>query len=422
MTENLFTKYSKNQIATHFLFFIFSIFAGMPLALAIGTLKTWLAELEIDYASIGLFASLSAPYSLKYIFAFFLDKIKLPILNNLLGQRRSWLVILSLAIGASCVLISQTNPAGNLRNFYFVCLALTTSSALFDIVFDAYRIEFFEKNEQALSASTYVFGYRIGMLIAGAGALIIADYYSWQEMYALYGASYLLPALLYILIAPKANIIETKLSKIESSNFFYNSFVSPFVTFAQKNNWLYLLLIIALYKLGEVFLGAMTMPFYIKLGFNKVDIAYIVKSFGFAASMLGAYIGGFICLKLGNLRGLLSCGILQLASNAMFIYLNSQGADLSALTLTVAIEELSGGMGTAALVGFMGGICDKNHTATQFALMTSLTALSRSFLASSSGYLVEILGWNNYFMFTMLAALPALILTICLIKKQSEQS
>lgn len=405
---NIFKNQSfKRKLNLHLVIFIFGIFSGIPISLTLSTLKIWFMEYGMSLSIIGMFSSLSLPYGLKFLWAPLIDNLEIKYLTTKLGKRRAWMLLALIAASISCLIMSQLCPTSYLSSIFCSGLLYTFCAASFDIAFEAFRIESFNKQEQTLASSSSAFGFRLGILLAGGYALILAEKYNWQLVYMFFGLSYIIAIinLIYFAKEPKVkrNIIKRKFN-------IQDNIIEPFKNYMQKPFWWQILLIITLYKIGETFLTAMTNPFLMQLGFSKSEIAYVSQFLGFGALLIGSYLGGIISFYKGHYKSLYVCGLLQVISNISFIILNYYGPKLNLLTIAITLENITGGMATAVLVGFLSSLCDRRFTATQYTLLSSIAALSRNLIVPSSGWMVEYFNWNGFFIITSLIALPALTL------------
>ncbi|MEJ2654287.1 MAG: AmpG family muropeptide MFS transporter [Acidihalobacter sp.] len=372
--------------------------SGLPLLLTITLLQAWLTEAGVSLGEIGLFALIGIPYTVKFLWAPFMDRYVPP----LLGRRRGWLFILQLLLAASILGLGQTDPHRNLTLVAVFSLLVALFSAMQDTVIDAYRRESLADDEQGLGASFYVWGYRVGMLIASGGGLILAQYRGFTMTYAVM-ALLMLPALATTLLAPEPTNHHPLPPNLQVA------VVGPFVEFfTQRRNAVLILLFILLYKLGDTLATTMTTPFYLELGYSKADIGAVVKLFGFWATVLGGVAGGVSIMRIGQYRALWLFGLLQALSTAGFAWLVHTGPVLGWLAVVIAFENFTGGMGTAAFIGFMANLTHKEFTATQYALLTSLMGVPRTLLAASTGYMATSLGWVSFFITCALLAIPGL--------------
>lgn len=399
--------------------------SGLPLLLSFGTLSAWLRDVGVDLSSIGLFSLVGLPYALKPLWAPLMDGIRAPWFTRVLGRRRGWMVLSQLmlmgAIGGLAV--SDPREAPLLMAGFAVLVAFFSASQ--DIVIDAYRIETLEDDEQGVGAAMVTYGYRGGMLVAGAGALILADQWTWTHAY-LAMAALVLVGMVTVLLSPEPPEVEKPPQANHPSTaeggahrvarWVADYVVAPFSEFATRPGWLAILLFIVTFKLGDAFLGIMTNPFYIDLGFSKTEIAEVTKLFGLIALAAGLFIGGLLIKGAGLLPALLISGILQAASNLVFAYQVVAGHDIGALTLTIAVENVTGGMGTAAFVAYLSSLTNAAFTATQYALLSAFMSMGRNLLSSPSGYLVDFVGWFDFFILSTGVAVPGLILLVVLMR------
>lgn len=385
------------------------IFSGLPLALTSSTLSIWLTESGVTKASIGLFAAVSTPYALKFLWSPLIDGINIPIFTKILGRRTAWLITTQLALMAALIGLGFSDPAQNvgLTALFAVCVAFASASQ--DIVFDAYRVEKLAPSEYGAGSAASVLGYRIGMVIATAGALYLATYCGWKITYMVM-AAVMVGGILTVLLSgePSATKSQDAAASRNPIAWLKEYVIAPFAEFASRPYWLTILALIILYKMGEAFMGAMMNPFYIDIGFSKIEIANIVKLFGIAATIFGAVIGGMMVYRLGLVKALWIGGIAQLSTNFIFIALAQSGANVVLLAGCITLENITGGMGTAAFVALMSQLTNLRFTATQFALLSSLSAFARSWLATPAGWFAQELGWEGFFVLSALLALPGL--------------
>ncbi len=397
--------------------FLLGFSSGLPLALTAGTLTYWLAEVGVSNTSIGLFALVGVPYTFKFAWAPLVDRMSLPGFTQVFGRRRGWMLLSQLALAAAMFSMSLINPSeapGAIAGF---ALLLAFLSATQDIVIDAYRVDILDEKLYGAGAATIVFGYRIGMLASGAGALYLAHFYSWQLVYQTM-AGLMGVGLLATLLGREPVRVEAP----REHSWFYNAVVAPFADFMTRPAWVLILAFVVFYKLGDVFVSSMTSPFYLAMGFSKIEIANVTKVFGIIATLLGSFLGGWVVSRLGILKGLLVCGLVQLASNFAFVAQAYAGHDLTLLVFTIGIENIAGGMGTAALVAYLSKLCNASFTATQYALLSSLTAVGRTFLAAPCGVLADTVSWPVYFGISGLVAVPGMLLLLVLIKQPKQSS
>ncbi|HFD11342.1 MAG TPA: MFS transporter [Crenotrichaceae bacterium] len=380
---------------------IMGFYAGLPLLLTGSVLQAWMRESGIDLATIGVFALVGLPYTLKFLWAPLLDRFS----PTRLGRRRSWLLIAQLLLVISLVALAYTNPALSTTMVAVCAMIIAFFSATQDAVIDAYRRESLTDSEQGLAASFYVNGYRVGMLLASGGGLIIADMTGFHTMY-LGMAAVMATAIPVTLLAAEPAPHPDQPKTLNQA------VVQPFVEFLKRKDAVLILLFIVLYKSGDTMASHMTMPFYLDIGFSKTEIAAIVKLFGFWATILGGILGGILILRIGIYAALWLFGILQAVSTAGFAVLANIGASMTGLAAVISFENISGGMGTAAFIAYMASQTDKRFSATQYALLSSLMGVPRVLIAVPTGKIAELFGWQQFFLICTAAAIPGLLLLL----------
>ncbi|MBT8350136.1 MAG: AmpG family muropeptide MFS transporter [Deltaproteobacteria bacterium] len=374
---------------------------GLPLLLTISLLQAWMKEEGVDLTVIGLMALVGLPYTLKFLWSPIVDRFTLPYF----GRRRGWLLVAQVSLMLSIVGLGLTNPANNPLMVAFAALLVTFFSASQDIVVDAYRREDLPDEELGLGSSLYVNGYRVGMLLASGGGLIMADHMSFSMVYAIMAAC-MLPGVITTILAPEPEVAVGTPTNLKEA------VIGPLVEYFSRNGALWILVFILLYKIGDQMASAMTTPFYLDIGFSKTEIGAVVKLFGFWATIAGSLIGGILMLRLGINRSLWIFGVLQALSTAGFAILAKIGYSIAVLSGVIAFENLSAGMGTAAYVAFMASITNKKFTATQYALLTSLMGVPRVMASAPTGFLAKNIGWEGFFIFCTLIAIPGMLLLI----------
>jgi len=373
--------------------------SGLPLLLTGSVLQAWMTDEGVDLGTIGLFALVGLPYTLKFLWAPLTDRYCFPFF----GRRRGWLITIQLALALSIAGLGWMQPAQTPFTVAVVAWLLAFFSASQDIVIDAYRRESLADNELGLGSALYVNGYRIGMLLASGGGLIMADLIGFSMVYQ-FMAVIMLVGILTTLFAPEPEIAAGTPATLQ------DAVVQPFVDYFRRHHALLILLFILLYKVGDTMASHMTIPFYLDIGFSKTEIGAVVKLFGFWATIIGSIIGGVVILRTGIYRALWGFGILQALSTAGFAVLAQVGYSLPWLAGVIAFENLSAGMGTAAFVAFMASLTNKQFTATQYALLSSLMGIPRVIVAAPTGYFADWMGWTVFFTLCTLIAIPGLIL------------
>lgn len=383
--------------------FLQGFVCGLPYLLTGDVLKAMLTDANLDIKTIGFFSWIGVPYTFKFVWAPIMDTVKPPFL----GLRRGWLLITQVLLLVSLFFLGTIDPLTNLSSLALLAVTVSFMSASQDIVVDAYRREAFhgEEDRLGLASSYYTIGYRIGMLIANVGGLYLAQYLSWSACYHIM-AGLVGIGIIATFFAPKVEAMKN------DHKTFKEAVVGPFMEFFKRKGALEILAFILLYKIGDSMASSITMPLYLNLGFEKVDVANIVKGAGIFATIIGGYLGGVAMIKLGVKRSLLVFGVFQILSTFVFSYLAMQGKDFPTLWGTIIFENITSGMGTAAYAGFMMSLVSIEFSATQYALLTSLMAIPMKILGGFSGVLVESMGWVSYFIFCGFIGIPGLLLIL----------
>ncbi|MDM8544226.1 AmpG family muropeptide MFS transporter [Desulfococcaceae bacterium HSG9] len=381
--------------------FLMGFSCGLPLLLTISVLQAWMKEEGVDLAVIGMMALVGMPYTLKFLWAPLFDRFTLPFL----GRRRGWLLIIQIALIMAIAILGLTNPGKSPWMVAFAAFWVTFFSASQDIVVDAFRREDLSDEELGLGSSLYVNGYRIGMLLASGGGLIMADYISFGYVYLIM-ALCLLPGVITTLLAKEPDLPQGVPQTLKQA------VLDPLREYFSRKDALWILAFILFYKIGDTMASNMTTPFYLDIGFTKTQIGAVVKLFGFWATIAGGLIGGLAMIKLGIHRSLWVFGVLQAVSTAGFAVLARIGNEVWALTGVIAFENLSSGLGTTAFVAFMASITDKKFTATQYALLSSLMGVPRVIASAPTGFLAKFMGWESFFILCTLIAIPGMLILI----------
>jgi PAT family beta-lactamase induction signal transducer AmpG len=396
--------------------------SGLPLALSGSTLLVWMTESGVDLRTIGLFALVGTPYTLKFLWAPLVDAIHVPLFTRAFGRRRGWLLFSQLLLIVSILLLALTDPA---RSPLFVALGallVAATSSTQDIVVDAFRVESLPESEQAAGMASYVAAYRIGMLVSTAGALFIVSGFestgiprgsAWMWGYVVMAAMVLIGTVTALVAtepeqsarAEAATGAETAFSRV------LHAAIGAFSEFLNRKDAWAALVFVVLFKFTDAFSGIMTAPFVIDLGFTRNDYATIVKGVGLAALLIGGFAGGFVARRYSLAASLWIGGVLQALANLSFSWLALVGANHWALAFAISAENFTSAVGTVIFVAYLSALC-KNplHTATQYALLTALAAVGRTFLSSGAGYVQQATGWPLFFAICVVVAVPGLIL------------
>lgn len=401
---NLFKVYSNPYILA-VMFLGFS--SGLPLGLTGMTLDAMLKDAGVTKAAIGLFAIVGIPYSLKFFWAPLMDRLSIPFLTAFFGRRSSWIILTQILLVVFIILLGSMDFKGNLWNVALVAFCLSFCSASQDIVIDAYRVEILEEKEQGAGAGAATFGYIIAMkMISGALALFMSDIFGWKVTY-LTMAAFMGVGILTVIVAGEPKISgDVKINQ----HIGLKKYIDNLLYFINSEKGVTILLFIVFYKLGDAFIGKMTMPFLQEIGFNNSEIALYLKTFGLFATLFGTFAGGIMVYYLKTHRTLFIAGILQMVSNLVFIIQYYVGHNAKFLSVTVVFENLSAGIGTSAFVAYISSLCNVKYTASQYALFSSFAVIGRTWISSFSGYYADYFGWNSFFIFGTIIAIPGILL------------
>ena len=406
--------------------------AGLPLLLVFGTLSFWLREAGIDRTTIGFLSWIGLAYGFKWVWSPLVDRLPIPVLTRVLGRRRSWLVLAQLVIMAALVGIAMTDPRQALAPVVWCALAVAFGSATQDIALDAFRIESAGTERQAALAATYQTGYRLAMIWAGAGALWIAaraevpvalagagtggvagsayQHAAWQTAYLVMALS-MLPGLLTVLYSPEPARPVLTPSK-NARDWLRSALVEPFADFISRYHWqaVLILALIATYRISDVVMGIMANPFYVDMGFSKDEVAAVTKVYGVVMTLVGAFVGGAMALRMGVMPVLLLGAALSAATNLLFAWLAGQGHDVQALIFVISADNLASGIASAAFIAYLSSLTNVNYSATQYAMFSSMMLLLPKFVAGYSGVYVDQFGYHSFFTATALLGVPVLVL------------
>ena len=408
--------------------------AGLPYLLVFSTLSAWLRDEGVERSVIGFFSWIGVTYSIKVFWAPFIDRLPLPFLTKLLGKRRSWMLVAQLGIIVGLVSMGTLNSHSQLQKIALFAVWVAFCSATQDVVIDAYRIESIDPKYQGAMAATYVLGYRIALLLAGAGAFYIADYTSWQVAYLVMAALMSIGLITTLCLKEPIHqhFNDGRLSEnlaMKKQNFRQRfltgltvAVLNPFVEFFTRNGkiGLLILMLIAAYKMSDITMGVMANPFYLDLGFSKKDIASISKVFGFIMTISGAAIGGLLVVKYGIMRPLLLGAVMVAATNLLFAVLANSTPNLLLLASVISADNLSGGIATSVFIAYLSSLTSTAYTATQYALFSSLMTLPAQLLGGFSGIVVDSYGYTVFFIYSSTVGLPAIALVLLLIRHQNR--
>ncbi len=400
--------------------------AGLPLLLVFGTLSFWLREAGIDRTTIGFLSWVGLAYGFKWVWSPLVDRMPIPVLTRLLGRRRSWLLVSQAVIMGALVMMALTDPQQALAPIVWCAVAVAFGSATQDIALDAFRIESADTEHQAALAATYQTGYRLAMIWAGAGALWIAaraevpgavagaaagyQQGAWQTAYLVMALS-MLPGVLTVLFSPEPARRILPPSK-NAAEWLKSALVEPFAEFLTRYRWqaVLILALIATYRISDVVMGIMANPFYVDMGFSKDEVAAVTKVFGVIMTLVGAFVGGVLSLRIGVMRVLMLGAALSAASNLLFVWLASRGHDVQALVWVISADNLASGIASAAFIAYLSSLTNVDYSATQYAMFSSMMLLLPKFIAGYSGLYVDHFGYANFFTATACMGVPVLAL------------
>ena len=410
--------------------------AGLPFSLVSTTLSAWLADQHVSLSVIGYFSLVGVAYSIKVFWSPVVDRLRLPLVYRIFGKRRSWMLLAQSGIALGLLGMSQVDLQQQLEWVALLAVWVAFCSATQDIVIDAYRIEAVVVKYQGAMAAAYVFGYRLALLFAGAGALYLAEYVGWKWAYQCLSAAMVVGIITTLLIAEpehkedqRAKLIEQQIESVLGVDkapsvfgrllkWFSDAVLSPFVEFFQRNGKtsVLILLLIAVYKMSDIAMGVMANPFYLELGFSKKDIADVTKLFGFVMTIVGTSLGGVLVARFGIMKPLLLGAVISAATNLLFAAMAVAEPNLTLLAGVISADNLSGGIAAAAFIAYLSSLTNSAYTATQYALFSSLMTLPAKLIGGFSGSFAANFGYEVFFIYSSLIGLPSIILVICLIK------
>lgn len=393
------------------------------------TLSAWLRDFGVERTVIGFFAWVGTTYSIKVFWAPVIDQVPLPLLDRVFGRRRSWMLVAQLGIALGLLGMSVSDPSTQITQIALLALLVAFSSATQDICIDAYRIEVADDDLQGAMASTYVAGYRLAVLAAGAGALYLAEYFSWAIAYKAMALLVSVGVITTLLVpateqAPRVNHWQGPTFSSRLGSWFAAAVVEPITEFFRRYSGaaLGLLVLVAVYKLSDVTMGIMANPFYLDLGFSKADIANVTKVFGFFMTLAGTAIGGLLVLRYGIRRPLILGAILVAVTNLAFATLALVEPNLALLATVVSADNLGGGIATAVFIAWLSSLTSRSYTATQYALFSSLMTLPAKVISGGSGWLVDQFSYFTFFAIAAALGVPAIALSIWLWRTRADES
>jgi len=404
--------------------------AGLPFLLVAGTLTAWLATANIGMAEIGMFAWIGIMYSLKFLWAPVIDRLPLPLLTHWLGRRRAWMLVAQIAIVGALMGLAWSDPGLDLTRIAWFALLAAFASATQDIVIDAYRIEAVELKMQASMAASYQVGYRVGIVAAGAGALILAEFMSWSVAYQAMALLMAVGIVTVLLIDEPDRQSDSKPLSGDVTGWAYlsswvaDAFVGPFIEFFRRNGrWaLILLVFIGFYRVTDMVLGVMANPFYIEIGFSLLEIGTVTKLFGIIVTLTGAAFGGVAVARYGLGGPLIVGAVLLAVTNLFFAGMALYGPELWFLFVTIGADNFAAGFTGTVFIAYLSGLTNVNYTATQYALFSSLMTLPGKVISGFSGFIVESVDWASFFVYASAMGIPGIVLAVIVVRRQSDET
>lgn len=422
--------------------FFLGFAAGLPYLLVFSTLSAWLTEAGVSRATIGFFSWVGITFSIKVLWAPVVDRLPLPGLTRRLGRRRSWILVAQIGVAMGLVGMALVGPQHSLTQLAVLAVWVAFASATQDVAVDAFRIESARAEYQGVMAAMYIFGYRVALLVAGAGALYTAEIANWVTAYLVMAA--LMGVGIVTVLVVKEPEVPGNGDRVEQEQrvvaflansahlpalqrrlwaWFIGAVICPFSDFFHRNGGraFVVLALIGLYKLSDITMGVMANPFYLDLGFSKSEIASIAKFFGFFMLLAGSAVGGLLVVRFGILRPLLLGAVLVAATNLLFAFLAKTGPEIAMLAVVISADNLSGGLATAVFIAYLSSLTNTAYTATQYALFSSLMTLPAKFLGGFSGVVVEGYGYFSFFVYAAAIGIPAILLVLYLLLRPDPQ-
>jgi PAT family beta-lactamase induction signal transducer AmpG len=390
--------------------------SGLPLALTGTTLSYWLSTVGVSKRNVGMFALVGASYSLKFLWSPIFDQLIPPLIGRSLGRRRAWMLVTQAGLIGSLLAVGASDPGVEPWWTALAAVFVAFFSASQDIVIDAYRIEILDEESQGAGVSATQLGYRLGMIAAGAGALYLSAALPWFGVYAVMAGLVLVGSITAIL-SPEPPIQRQPASQLGFAGQLKRAILDPFIEFMTRPNWVAVLLFVMLFKVGVAFASVMATPFYVELGYTAVQLATASKIFGVGATTFGAVAGGWLVIRFGLGRMLMIGGLMQIVSTSIYALQAVTPHTLPMLFATILAENVTDGIGSAALIAYLSSLCSLGFTATQYALLSALAAVGRTLLSSRSGALAEDLGWVGFFLTTSALCLPSLVILAFLLRR-----
>ncbi len=398
-TRSVFLSVFTNRRMAVTLLLMFASSFPLPLTSSGTTFQVWLKRSDVDIKTISALTLVGLPYSLKFLWAPLLDRFVPPFL----GRRTGWIAIFQILLMACIGSMGFFNPSSEMTQIIVLATGISFFSASADIVIDAYRVDLLRPEERGAGASMVMLGGRLAFLTSGALALILADHFSWQQVFLIMSGCLSL-GLVTVFFAPQPEV------EVVPPKTLSEAVIDPIASFFKKPGAIEILLFVVLFKMADTLASSLLSPFLVELGFTNTDIGSVNKVFGLILSLFGGLVAGAVIPKWGVYKSLWIFGVLQAVSNFVFVALAIHGKNYAWMVASIGVENFCGGLGTAALVAYLMGLCEQKFSASQYALLSSLTAVARTVLASGSGIMVKALGWPKFFAITALLAAPGLLL------------
>ncbi len=427
----------RNPRVVAMLFLGFS--AGLPLLLVFGTLSAWLNSVGVGKTTIGFVSWVALAYGLKFVWSPLVDRLPIPVLTRLLGQRRSWMLLAQVGVITGLVMLSVTDPATDLALVVAFAMLTAFSSATQDITIDAWRIEAIDVEYQGAMAGTYQLGYRIGMIIAGSMAFVIADQFSWSVAYFAMASCMIVGVVSTLVIDEPDHTLRDQewatehrvLGLLERNRhlperirrlqaWFVGAVICPFADFFARNGWnaLLILAFIAVFRMSDITLGVMAFPFYQDMGYSGTEIGIVSGLVGKFITITGALLGGVLVVRYGVMRMLLAGATVVILTNLLFAWLAGQPPLLVWLVLVVGADNLAGGLAGTVFIAYLSGLTNRAYTATQYALFSSIMLLLPKFIGGFSGVVVDASSYPVFFVYAAALGLPAIVLILLLMRRE----
>ncbi len=415
--------------------------AGLPLLLILATLSFWLREVGISRSAIGFFSWVGLAYALKFLWAPLVDRIRLPVLTRLLGQRRSWMLVAQIGIIGGIIGIASSDPTINILSTVAFATLVAFSSATQDIAIDAFRIESAPDDQQGYLAAAYQYGYRVSIILAQAGALYMAAIHSWKFAFFVLAGSMGIGVVTVLLIREPEHEIDPETSARERALaeqvarrghlggyvkriavWFSGAVAGPFIDFFARNGWMALIVLalIGTFRLSDFTLGVMANPFYVDIGFTKIEIANIAKGFGLIMTLVGVGLGGVLVFRFGIMAMLLVSAVLLTVTNLLFVGLAMVGSEIWMLAITISGDNVAAGISGTVFIAYLSSLTNRSYTATQYALFTSIMSLLGKLVAGFSGVVVDATDWVTFFIYASALGIPSIILISAIMIRGKE--